>query len=244
VKFLLFGTIQGLTEFLPISSSGHLYILKRLTGTSENLLPFFVFLHLATFLAIVLYFRTQIIRALLKRNFIINIFLITAISGGVALAIKYILSTFFGNKYLLSFCFLINGIILLSINKINPRKDIYNINLKESLILGLVQGIAVFPGISRSGITIATLLKRGYKEKEAFKLSFFMALPIILLAFLAEFKELTPLTIGYRNMAVGFIFAFLSGILALIIVKKTLINTKFKNFGYYCLLIFIIAIFL
>ena len=97
--------------------------------------------------------------------------------------------------------------------------------------------MAVFPGISRSGITIAALLKKGFKAEEAFNLSFLMAIPVILAASLFKLKKLFGAGIAVSDIFGGFISAFLFGLLALIVLKKTVIKGKFNRFGYYCIVI-------
>lgn len=116
-------------------------------------------------------------------------------------------------------------------------RTLESIKLKDSLFIGILQGISPLPGISRSGITIIGLLRRGFAKEEAFILSFLMAIPVILGAFTIELKELTVSSFLGPNMIIGFVFAFFSGLFALKIVKRTLIMEKFKNFGYYCLFI-------
>ncbi|MBU0896515.1 MAG: undecaprenyl-diphosphate phosphatase [Candidatus Omnitrophica bacterium] len=242
MKFLFFGVIQGLTEFLPVSSSGHLYFLKRVLGLNEDLLSFFIFLHLATLFAMLLFFSKEIQSAVLKKKLLLYIFIITGISGFFGLIIKYFFSSFFDDKYLLSFCFFINAVILLSARRVRQKRDSQSITLKDSFILGILQGVSIFPGISRSGITITGLLRRGLDARQAFNLSFLMAIPVILLAFFAEFKELSSCSLKPSYLISGFICAFFCGMLALKILKKILISGKFHNFGYYGLIVFIISL--
>ena len=241
MKFIFFGIIQGLTEFLPISSSGHLYLLQRLLAIRGDCLPFFVFLHLATLLAIIVFFFKKI-KLLFKTKLLLNVLLITLISGIMGLGIKFYLKELLGNKFLLTFCFLANAGILLSIRLNSRERDIASINFKDSLFLGILQGISPLPGISRSGITIVGLLKRGFKNIEAFTLSFLMAIPLILGAFIVELKELREANFSLQSMSLGFIAAFVFGLLALKIVKKALISEKFKNFAYYSLVIAVVTL--
>lgn len=243
MKFLLFGIIQGVTEFLPISSSGHLYLLKKIFGVSENLLSFFIILHLATLLAIAIFFQKQI-KKLLFSKILPHILIITAITAGLGLMIKRFLSPFFEYKYFIPSCILINAVILLSIKKFSAKKNSQDIRLKDSLILGILQGLAVLPGISRSGITISGLLKRGFKAKDSFTLSFLMAIPIISGVTLLELKEICSLNIGKSNIFLSFSAALIFGIFTLQIIKKMLIKAKFQNFGYYCLILFIASLFI
>ena len=241
MKSIFFGIIQGLTEFLPISSSGHLYLLQGLSAIKGACLPFFVFLHFATLLAIIVFFFKKI-KILFKPKLLFNILLITLISGIMGLGIKVYLNGLLGNKFLLAFCFLINAGILLSIRSNSKGRDISSIKLKDSFFLGLLQGISPFPGISRSGITIVGLSRRGFKNTEAFTLSFLMAIPIILSAFIVELKELGKVNLSLQNMGLGFIAAFVFGLLALKILKRILISGKFKNFAYYSAVMAVVSL--
>lgn len=244
MKFLFFGIIQGLTEFLPISSSGHLYLLKRVTGLNQNLLPFFVLLHLATLLAIFIFFRRQIQEAIFNKKILFHLFVITVISAILALTVKYFLANFFDHKYLVSLCFLINGGILFKMKNTNQKRNYQDIKWRDSFILGVLQGISVFPGISRSGITIAAGLKRGFDKNETFNLSFLMAIPIILAAFLAEVKEALSINIPFFYIILSFFSAFLFGLLALRIIKKIFLKSGFKKFSYYCFMVFLASLIL
>jgi undecaprenyl-diphosphatase len=240
MKFFFIGILQGITEFLPVSSSGHLFILKRLLHLNENLLAFFVFLHIPTLLAVVIFLWRKIIALLFEKKLILHIGIITLITGVCGLAIKHYFSNFFEAKYLVSFCLCINGVILLISGKTHNKRSLEDIRFRDSLVLGILQGIAVFPGISRSGITIVGLLKRGFEPQEAFAFSFLMSIPAIVGAFFLEFKDLTATRIMPFHGAVSFAAAFCFGILSLMIVKKTIIIAKFNNFGYYCLIVSLI----
>lgn len=243
MKIIALGIAQGLTEFLPISSSGHLYLLERLFPIQTNYLSFVVFLHLATLLAICLFLFKKL-KLLLDLRILFHIGIITLISGSMGLGIKFYFENFFANKYLLTFCFLINSGILLSLRIPSNPRTLKSLNLKDSLLIGILQGFSPFPGISRSGITIVGLLRRGFAKEEAFELSFLMAIPLMLGAFIVEFKGLGLSNLSLQNMALGFLSAFLAGLLALAIVKKALIVNKFKNFAYYCLSISLINLIL
>ncbi len=236
MKVVALGIVQGLTEFLPISSTGHLYIIKRVLGLSHNLLPLFVFLHLATLLAIVIFLGRDIVKVLFKKKILAQLGVITLITAVIGGLINGFLTDFFENKFLVAFFLLVNGVILLSIKNISTKRNYDSITLKDSLLLGLLQGLAIFPGISRSGITICGLLKKGFKPKEAFIISFLMAIPVISGAFLLKAKSLSSLQLPALSLGMGFFAAFISGFLALVVVKKLLASEKFSFFGYYCIL--------
>lgn len=244
MKFTLLGITQGLTEFLPVSSSAHLYILKSILNLEKSFLPFFVFLHLATLCAICIFLRKEISSVLFKRKALIQIGIITVITFAFGLTIDCYFGRFFNSKYLIFICLFINGLILLRVKINSQSRGSESIILKDSLLLGILQGLAVFPGISRSGITIAGLLKKGFRPREAFSLSFLMAIPAIIGAFLFKFKELVDSGLGVIPMTRGFVAAFLFGLLALFVVKKTLVNRKFKNFGYYCIIVSVLILFI
>jgi len=241
VKFIFLGIVQGITEFLPISSSGHLFLIQKLLKIEGDYLPFFVFLHLATLLAIIVFFSKKI-KLFFKARLLLNIFLITLISGIMGLGIRFYLKELLGSAFMLTFCFLVNAGILLSIRPSSGERDISSINFKDALFLGLLQGFSPLPGISRSGITIVGLLRRGFKRSEAFILSFLMAIPLIIGAFFVEFKELGQNSLSLQNMGLGFVAAFVFGLLALGLVRKTLISKKFKNFAYYCLILALLTL--
>ncbi|MCK4809665.1 MAG: undecaprenyl-diphosphate phosphatase [Candidatus Omnitrophica bacterium] len=236
---IIFGLVQGLTEFLPISSSGHLYFLERLfqkPDINKDLLPFFVLLHMATLLSIGVFFFKEI-KLLFTKKLLLHIFIITAITGIFGIIIEFYLDNFFGNKYLLTVCFLINAAVLFNIKVNSGGRTWESMKLKDSFIIGILQGFSPFPGISRSGITIAGLLKKGFTKKDAFNLSFLMAIPVILGAVILKFREIAVNNLFTLNVLVGFVFAFVSGLLALKLLKKIIILEKMKFFAYYCLLI-------
>ena len=241
MKFLLLGAIQGLTEFLPVSSSGHLYLLKQLLHIEGHLLAFFIFLHLATLLAIGIFLRKQIWAALFNKKLLISIIVITAVTAVIGISIDFFIKRFFENKYFVPLCLLINAGILLSIRNISAKRKCQDITLKDALILGLLQGIAILPGISRSGITICGFLKRGFAPTESFALSFLIAVPIMSGTFILKLRPLLNMQITYGQMTGGFLAAFILGIAALAVVKRSLLKARFNTFGYYCLLLALVS---
>ena len=244
MEIIFLGIVQGLTEFLPISSSGHLYIIKNYLGMSGELLPFFVFLHFMTLLAICIFLRKEIIKTLTDKKLLIHIGIITGITAAIGLFIDIFVKNLFDSKYFVSFFLFLNAGILLTTRNTPEKRGRGAFKLKDALILGALQGFAVLPGISRSGITIAGLLKRGFKAKESFALSFLMAIPIILAVSLLKIKAFLNSGIPVFDMAIGGMAAFFFGILALFIVRKTLISKKFDRFGHYCLIVAFLSLIL
>jgi len=237
VKYIFLGIVQGLTEFLPISSSGHLYILKEYLAIGQKLLPFFILLHFATLLAICVFFNKEIRKSFSKKRILVNIGLITLITMSIGFLIDVFLKGIFEGKYFVLFCFLISGSLLISIKVKNQNRSLDDLRLKDSLFLGILQGFAILPGISRSGITIFGLLRRGFRPKEAFNLSFLMALPVILSVTVIKFKNLCSLNIPIVGIVGGFLSAFLFGLSSIFIVKKSIMHNFFDKFGYYCIMV-------
>ena len=242
MKLFLLGIIQGITEFLPISSSGHLYLIQSVMDLRQNLLAFFVFLHLATLFAVVIFFRATILKIFKDKLMLRLIAIVTVITCIIAFVVRVFMVELFGNSYLLVLCFLINSGVLLGIRNISQNKNISQMTNKDVLILGLAQGLAIFPGISRSGMTISSLLKLGYKRKDAFVFSFIIAIPIMVIAILVEAKELAMLNLSGGTLLISFLAAFLTGLGAIKIVQVTVINEKFRLFGYYTLLMAVFSV--
>ncbi|MEI8350588.1 MAG: undecaprenyl-diphosphate phosphatase [Candidatus Omnitrophota bacterium] len=242
MKSLLFGLIQGLTEFLPISSSGHLNILNRLVPIDASIFSYIILLHLATLCAVLVFFWKKIIILLSQRTFLLRLFFITLITGVIGLLIKHFLKENMEHKYVVTICLLINAIILFTAKMAAGKRTVTNLSWRDCTLLGFVQGIAVLPGISRSGITIVTALRRGFIAQEAFDISFIMSIPAILGAFLLEAREIRSMPISGIQIAIGSISAFIVGLITLFIVRKVLIAKKFQLFGYYCLFLSIVSI--
>jgi undecaprenyl-diphosphatase len=237
LKYILLGLVQGLTEFLPVSSSGHLVLLQRILQISEHQLFNIVLLHLATTLAAVVFFWADIIKALKTVRTVFQILIVTFITGLIALSGKDYFTGLFSSVGMVSLSLLITGIILLSTKGfLKYGRGIKDLNFKDALILGLVQGIAVIPGISRSGSTISALLFRKVDQDAAFRFSFLAAIPAIFGAFILEAKELNlNLTQVQPQLIAGFLAAFISGLLSLYILRIILQRAKFFYFGYYCI---------
>lgn len=246
VLFLL-GLVQGLTEFLPVSSSGHLVLLSNLLGVEESLF-ISILLHVATLLSIFVVFYKDIIYLIkhpLSQQSMMLVFATIPTCIIVLILLPIIKSSFSGN--LLPYCFLISAILLLLTEllvKKNKQKKYSNYII--ALVMGIAQGFAVFPGISRSGSTICAGLLAG--EKEAPKFSFLMSIPIILLSMIMEIYEICieSVVINFNLWAVliSFVVAFLMGVLAIKFMLKLTKKTNFKWFSLYLFIISIITFFI
>ncbi len=240
---IILGIIQGLTEFLPISSSGHLEIFKNLFGMQKGDLFLTLILHAGTLLAVLIFFYKEILNLFksfsYKKNptlyFIIIANIPTAIIGFI-IEKKY---SHLSSLWFIGIMLIFTAVILLMIKKFQNAKE--DLTAKKSFTIGIAQGLAALPGISRSGSTIATSLFLKVKKEKAFAFSFIISIPAILGANLYKMIEIskTPskMTIPIFHLICGFIAAFLVGWACLFILKKLIQSKKFHYFGYYCLII-------
>lgn len=249
---IIFGVIQGLTEFLPVSSSGHLVLFNNLIGANTDFVFFAVLLHLATLLAIIIVFRKQIVD-LIRHPFskkAVMLYIATIPTIIIVLILNPIIERSFGGSALV-ICFLITAILLFVTDILGRRKIQYKeFNYKHSIIMGIAQGLAVFPGISRSGATICTGLILGQTRKETAEFSFLMSIPIILASMAYEiFKAINSgktLIVASEILPtlIAFITAFIVGIFAIKIMLKVVEKSKYFYFSIYLIALSILTIFI
>lgn len=255
IESVVLGLIQALSEFLPISSSGHLRIAEYfLKFHSENMLSFEIALHFGTFCATCFVFFKDIREAIIgffsglkdvklasKENegFRVSVMVIiasipTAISG-------LILEPYIANLPLkrIGINLVFTGAILLMTRKydknVDNRKDIFSTTFLYAFFIGCAQAVAIFPGISRSGITISMALFLGLERSFAGKFSFLISLPAIFGALLLSLKDLIGFNLTYAFL--GFITAFVFGYIALRFLLSFLKKGKLYYFGFYCIIV-------
>ncbi len=239
---IISGIVQGVAEFLPISSSGHLVILHKLTGLNEPEILFDIFLHLGTLAAIFIIFGKEIIESVTTKKRIGLLILASSLVTFVFVLffIKNIEAAF-SNIRTVGLMLAISGIWLIVSNFI--RLGTEGMTVFKAGLIGLAQGIAALPGISRSGATISTGLFLGLDGQAAAKFSFLLSIPAILGAFLFKIKEtgfnLTGVNINYF---VGFFISCIIGIISLKLLLRILYKNKFHWFGAYCIVIGIMVI--
>jgi undecaprenyl-diphosphatase len=239
LQSIILGLVQGLTEFLPISSSAHLVILPKLFNWQDQGLVFDVLLHLGTLMAVLFLFRKDwinIIKGLLfwkdeKHNSERKLLSLTIIGIIPALIAGLFLGNFVENQWRSPVIISINLIfwgLILGIADLVSRRNIYNesnpknITKKESLIVGIFQAISVIPGGSRSGLSITGGLFLGLTKKAAIRFSFLMSAPLIAAAALFEGIKIIKdpsININAMNLLVGFLAALISGFLAIKILN-------------------------
>jgi undecaprenyl-diphosphatase len=238
------GLIQGLAEWLPISSTAHLKIAEHYLGLTTTPL-FNLILHLGTLIVVVFYFRTEvknILSALAHADFkseygkmiplIIAATIPTAIIG--LLYVKYLEDTL-GQLLIIGITFII-GATLVYTSKLG-KENTENITYPIAVIMGIAQGLAIFPGLSRSGATISIALLVGLKREKAFKFSFLLSIPAVLGDTLVEaYKDRGQIAtsgIGSTELLVGVVIAMVVGYIAIKLVSKIVATKKFHYFAFY-----------
>jgi len=245
---IFLGGLQGITEFLPISSSGHLFLAQKWLGFSPDL-SLEIWLHLASIVAVCIFFRSKIFEILRnsfdfrvepdKKNFGWKLLLATATTAPIALAIKFSLGDFAPlTENFVAISLLATGILIFFSEKFRPS-SVRKFSWKIAAILGLAQGLAVLPGISRAGITIAFLIASGIEKKQAAEISFLLAIPTIFGATIASGESLD------FSSSENWIAAGASFFAAILTIKFMLavIQKYWLQFAVYCVFAAIFVVF-
>jgi len=238
---IFLAVIQAATEFFPISSSGHLALAEIIFKHKPNML-FFLVLHLASLLAVIIFTRKEIIKLILFDREYRKMWIYLIIATIPAAIFGYFFSSriesSFSSLLFLSFAFIFTGIILLFTKFSSVFSDI---NWKNSFFIGLFQVLALFPGVSRSGMTISSGLFTGLKKEEAAKFSFLLAIPIISGAFLLELIK-TPINLPLMySWIMPFFVCVIFSLLFLNFLYYIIKKGNFWMFSFYCFLIGILS---
>lgn len=248
---IILGLVQGLTEFLPVSSSGHLAITQHfLPGFEQPGLLFDVLLHAATMAAVLIYFRRevgQLLTAYLRKDeqaqtdrHILKLLLLGSIPTAIiGLSGKDFFESLFENLPVIGAMLLVTALLLFLAARIrgSGRKE-PQLGIADALLVGIAQGAAIIPGISRSGSTIACLLLRGVDGETAARFSFLLALPAVSGATLLSLRDLQQVsTADLPAYAIGSLIAFFSGLLAIRFLLAVVRKRRLHGFAIYCLLI-------
>ena len=248
VDAIILGLIQGITEFLPISSSGHLVIAQSLLGLKlpGNIIE--VVTHLGTLFSVIIVFRKDIniyffdFKNPLTKKYIFCLFIGTIPALIIGLSAKSFILLFFESIKMVSFSLIFTGVILFLSRKRNNKKS--KINYKNSLLIGISQALAIIPGISRSGITISTGLLLGMNAKDTARFSFLLAIPAISGAGLITAIDMLdqPVLISFNIMFAALASSFVVGYLSLKWFLRILESGKLHFFGFYCIAIGLIIL--
>ena len=241
------GALQGLTEFLPVSSSGHVAIGAQFFDIRENSLALVILLHLGTLAATVFLFRTDIanlasealaslrapdrLRSTAEGRTLVNITIATVVTAVLGFAMRNTAEAFAEDLRLVGYGFLVSAAFLVA--SATARPDSVEVSLRQAIAIGLAQGIAVLPGISRSGVTIAVAMLLGVQGNAAFRFSFLVSLPAILGAAVLEASGSEGLGSLSLDAWVGGLTAMVTGYLALVILRHIILVGRMWTFALY-----------
>lgn len=258
LSYLFLALLQGVTEFLPISSSGHLVFFQQIIGFEEPLLYFDIILHLATVCSIIVFLRKDILMIINEVVLAFNeavkgtalkevwreleylrlfVFVMAALIPAILVGLLFhsILEEMFDSLRVITFSFFVTGTVLFFTRGKGASLNKKKLTLFDSIIIGLAQAVAIIPGISRSGFTISSGIFRGLNKEVAARFSFLLAIPTITAAAIYKLKDgVGELSIGAFHLALSFVVAFLSGYFTLLLLSKMIATAKFHYFSFYC----------
>ena len=248
-EIIVLGIIQGITEFLPISSSGHLVIAQNLLDIKSPGNTLEVLFHFGTLLSVIFIFFRDIKKIIISindkstRSFVLYIIIASLPGVFAGLFFKDYISQIFDNVYMVGFALCITGILLIFSKNFKNRQK--GFTLSSSILIGITQAFAIIPGISRSGSTITVGMFLGIPPSEAARFSFILSIPIILGASILGFLEIESGRLFNNSIIiVAIITSFFTGVLALKILLRILEAGKFHLFGIYCIFIGVFTLFI
>jgi len=252
LEAIILGIIQGMSEFLPVSSSGHLLVFHHIFGIeAEDNLTFIIVLNMGSLIPLLYVFRKDIWE-LIKKPFQKTTALLVIATVPlviVTLLFERHIESMFYMVHLLPIGFVITGIVLLLSDRLNNTKNMDEITYLDATLVGLAQACAVFPGISRSGSTITATMARGVNRESAAKFSFLMSIPAAFGAMIFRFSRLISDPellegLNFVNLGAGFITAAVTGYLAINFMLAIIKRAKLKYFAFYYVFALAVLIFL
>jgi undecaprenyl-diphosphatase len=250
LQSIILGIIQGLTEFLPISSSGHLVLFQKIFGLQEGVVTFDVAVHVATLVGIVIVLRKEI-QSILKKPLGKLTWLIVAGTIPtviIAVVFKDLIDRLFASGSTLGFEFIFTGLVLWYAESVRSRnKGVENTTYMDAAFIGVGQGIAILPAISRSGLTLAGALMRGLNREFALKFSFLLSIPAILGAAALDGYDMVKggmagAGVETLPLIIGMLAAGISGYFAVKFMLKVFSKASLKVFSYYVFILGILII--
>jgi len=251
LEAIILGLIQGISEFLPVSSSGHLLVFHHIFGiTAEDNLTFIIVLNMGSLMPLLFVFRKDI-WALMKNPFqkttallviaTIPLVLVTLLFEGIIESMFYLVRW-------LPAGFVITGVVLLLSDKLKRNdKSMNDIGFADAALIGLAQAVAVFPGISRSGSTITATMARGINRESAAKFSFLMSVPAAIGAMVFRISRIAAAPeliegLNFINLSAGFITAAITGYIAINFMMAIVKKAKLKYFALYYIFALVVLI--
>lgn len=258
LQAIILGIIQGITEPLPISSSGHLEIFQAIFDIENTDLTYEIFLNFGSLIAIVILYRSKLAKIFgnafkyvskrdneyksdFKYFYLVFFASIPAAVVGVLLGDK--IEELFTNSLTTGIMLIITGIFLYIIKNFDGNKDIDDMTIFDALFIGVAQSVALIPGISRSGSTIVGSMFRNLKRSVAFDFSFLMYIPVSLGVFASKINDITLDDNSYKYL-IGTIIAGILTFFATKLLRKIVVDGKLVYFSYYCITVGLLAIFL
>ena len=268
MRYILLALLQGITEFVPVSSSGHLVFFQKVFGFNEPMISFDIILHLATTLSVIIFLRKDLYAmgqewkqafpfllknggfrkawkdfAYVRLGVLLLISIIPAIIIGATL--NDFIEKMFASLLFVGLAFMVTGTILFFTKYIGSSRMFKKVNISDALWIGIAQAMAIVPGVSRSGMTIAMGIFRGLDKNVAARFSFMLSIPTIIAAAIYKLKDgLGEFTVSMPWLISSFVMAFLSGYLALIVLSRMVAKAKFHYFSFYCWMMGAISIIL
>lgn len=243
LKAFIAGIVQGIAEFLPISSSGHLAVLHKVLNHTENSLFFDTVLHGGSLIAVLIVYYKDILKLFIdlkdkNLHMIKCLFIGTlpAVFAGLFLEDK-VEALFADPKHIGFFYFFTAFVLFLGHKKTKNNEDTKNtITYKTALLIGIAQAVAIFPGVSRSGMTITCALLLLINRAQAAKFSFLLSIPVIGGAMLLQSLKVDLTQVNFTELSIGFFSSAVFGYIAIKLLLQTLKKAKFGFFAIYCLL--------
>lgn len=260
LKYLFLGLIQGLTEPIPISSSGHVVMIRELFGIQVSGLSFEIIVNFGSLIAVLLVYQKDILRLikssfsfLLKKDknaqsdfhFIILLVIATVPTGIIGLLFEDYISNKLSSITVVGFTLLITGVALWVIRNLRGMKSDREITVKDAIIIGLAQSVALVPGISRSGATIVAAMLLGMRQETALRFSFLLYIPVSLGVTILSANNIIS-DPNFDLLMIPYILAFMASILATFYALKWFMNVMVKGnlkyFSFYCFVVGILVI--
>ncbi len=259
IQIIFLAVVQAFTEFLPISSSGHLVIMEKILGFEGAQLELNIMLHMGTLMSVIVYFHRDLLNILfdslsafgelfdgnrvkdiMYRNQNLKLFIYALIAvipaGCVGVYFSDQIEQSFNSLLVVGLSLIFTGGVIL-LTRVSPynEKSLNDLSMKDAFIVGLAQAISILPGVSRSGMTIATGLKLGLSRDLAFRFSFILSIPTILGAFVFKLKDISQFATDKIFLyIIGALVAFVVGLVAIKILSRIVIRGNFYLFSYYC----------
>lgn len=259
LKYIFFGLVQGFTEPIPISSSGHLVIVQNLFGLKLDNLSFEILVNFGSLIAVLIIYKDDILRLIqnglrfiVKKerdakedfDFILYLIIATVPAGIIGLLFEDQIGDIFKDPKLIGITLIVTGIGLWIIRNIRGRKNDGALTLKDAVIIGLAQSVALIPGISRSGATIVAAMLLGMKQETALRFSFLLFIPISFGTLLLSIDDLVN-TPDLKTMWIPYLLAFITATVATYFSLKWFMNImargNLKYFAFYCFIVGFIA---